>query len=132
MLVEDANYKVQKLNNLYRECKFDEADKYFELLEFGEWDEERQELVDDGDDCLARNFELKFDDALQYLRSCDMAWLSGIRYILRENIDRELRRTLDLRVYNVPNTECSHSWTEEVIDGCIGSYNNLMQSLSRC
>lgn len=132
MLVEDANYKVQKLNNLYLACKFEEADKYYELLELGEWDEEREEFVHNCDDCLTRNFELKFDDALQYLRSCDMAWLSSIRYTLRENIERELRRTLKLNVYTTPNAECSHSWTDDVVEDCIGSYNNLMQSLSRC
>jgi hypothetical protein len=125
MLIDEGNYRVAKLNKLYMSCDFEKADKYFDLLDQGEWDS--------NDECtteaLVEYLDAKFTKALEYLYTCDQGWLHYIRGDLDTNIENELRRALQLNVYSVPGVQPTHSWTNKVVEECLQSYRVFMLSM---
>jgi len=128
-LVDFGNNKVEKLNKLYVQCKFDEADKYFCLLDTGEWDEKQEDFVYNCDDSLVNSLTTMFDEAMEYLKTLDQQWLHSIGDVLDTNIENQLRKWLKLNVYSVPGAQSSHSWTNEVVEECLQSYRSTMLDL---
>jgi hypothetical protein len=129
MLIEDANFKVEKLNKLYVSCEFDKADKYFDILNSGEWCDVKQEFVHDCDDSLISTIRSKFEKAMGYVETLNHKWLLSICTTLDINIENELRRNFKLNVYTVPGTESSHSWAGEAVEECLQLFRLTIHSI---